>query len=244
MYSSQELHRAQNCPYTLPSFNNSNSSHGCRHTCCVDRLKPSTTSASCTWDPPPWTRAPDVPLRPAPPTVFPSQWKGTSSLSPSGCGSPKWRNHPFFLPPHIQPNTTSSWFDSQIKSVCPVGSPLTFSENPIRSPLNHRGALHPAQSRRLPSAQPPQCSWPAASAQSPPEAPTLDPTWSAPSCYLWPWLLLSLLHPPCYISPTQSFCASGPLHLVTSAGMLLPPESLSPVFKCHLLYGVDLNHLH
>lgn len=62
MYSSQELYRAQNCPYTLPSFNSSNSSHGCHYTCCADRLTPAPPLP-----PAPETRHPELKL-----LMFPS----------------------------------------------------------------------------------------------------------------------------------------------------------------------------
>lgn len=142
MYSSQELYRAQNCPYTLPSFNSSNSSHGCHYTCCADRLTPAPPLP-----PAPETRHPELKL-----LMFPSdlpllRFSHLSERAPlasvlPGVGAPNGgillsSSHRTFNP------TLRPQFYSQIKSICPVGSPLTFSENPIRSPLNLCGAPHP-----------------------------------------------------------------------------------------------------
>lgn len=85
MYSSQELYGAQNCPYTLPSFSNSNSSHGCRYTRCVD------TDSN-----------PAPPLPPAPEThhpkllIFPSdlpllQFSHLSEMAPLASVLPVWK---------------------------------------------------------------------------------------------------------------------------------------------------------
>lgn len=160
------MYGAQTCPYTLPSFN-TNSSHGCRYPCCVD----ADSNPAPPLPPAPETHHPKLEL-----LVFPSnlpllQFSHLSEMAPPASIlpvlKPQTGDSSFFLPPHIQSNTMSYWLYSQILHLSYLVL-LSPSAKASSLSLHHGSALHLAQSLRLPSAQPPQCSWPPGSGVNPP----------------------------------------------------------------------------